>query len=199
MRRRKGIVLSVFLLALSRLPIEAQNSPAASTKQPVQQQGVAPSAQPAAKPKIDPAKEANIRKLLDITGARGLAVQSMDAMMKSIKPLLANSLPPGDYREKVIDLFVEKFRAKADSQQIVDLVVPIYDKHLSDEEIKGLIAFYQTPLGKKALSVLPEIALESRQAGEEWGKALGGDCMREVLAEHPDLANAMEAASKNGR
>jgi uncharacterized protein len=193
----KTTVLAVLFLALSVLLLHAQKPPATSSQQPAQQPGVAPPPGSSAQTKIDPAKEADIRKLLEITGAKALALQSMDAMLKSIRPLLASSLPPGEYREKVIDLFFEKFRSRVDAQQLLELIVPVYDKHLSHEEIKALIQFYETPLGKKTLSALPAIALESREVGEKWGQALGSDCMTEVLTEHPELKSALEAAGKN--
>jgi len=192
MKRHTVTTLAVLLVALGQMSIHAQHPQGASTHPAAQQK-----AEPAAQTKINPAKEADIRKLLDITGAKTIATQTMDAMLKNIKPALVGSLPPGDYREKLIELFFEKFHAKANPQLLVDMVVPIYDKHLSHEEIKALIQFYETPLGKKTLSALPVIATESREAGEKWGAALGQDCMREVLAEHPDLAHAMEAAGKS--
>jgi uncharacterized protein len=185
-------------LVLSLLPIAAQKAPAAKN-QPQQSSATsngAPGQQATQAPKIDPAKEADIRKLLDMMGTKAIAAQTMDSMLDGIRPVLANSLPPGEYKQKLIDLFFEKFHARADPQQVVDMVVPIYDKHLSHEEIKGLIAFYGTPLGKKTLSVLPAITAESGEAGQKWGENLGRDCMREVLAEHPDLASALEGASK---
>jgi hypothetical protein len=197
MKKHKTTALAALFLALSLLPLQAQNPPSNPTKQPAQPSAVAPAPESPAQSKIDPAKEADIRKLLEITGAKALALQSMDGMLKSIRPLLARSLPPGEYQEKLIDFFFEKFRSKVDPQQLIDLIVPVYDKHLSHEEIKALIQFYETPLGKKTLFALPTIALESREVGEKWGQALGSDCMTEVLAEHPDLKNAMEAAGKN--
>jgi len=147
--------------------------------------------------KIDPAKEADIRRLLDIGGTRAIAMQTLDEMTTSIKPLLTNSLPPGEYRQKLIDLFFAKFKAKADAQHIVDLAVPIYDKHFSREEINGLIQFYQTPLGKKTLTELPLLLTELRDAGQKWGQALGRDSMQEVLAEHPEMEQALKAAAQS--
>lgn len=81
----------------------------------------------------------------------------------------------------------------------MDLIVPIYDKYLSDEEIKGLIQFYQTPLGQKTLKVLPTVMSESREAGRKWGEGLGRDSMVEVLTEHPDLEKAMNDAKKTAQ
>jgi hypothetical protein len=120
----------------------------------------------------------------------------MDSMMGNVKPLITNSLPPGEYREKLVDLFFVKFQAKSDPTQLVDLGIPIYDKYFSHEEIKGLIQFYQTPLGQKMLSVLPKMTAEIVDLGQQWGADLGRQCMQEVLAEHPDLESAMEAAGK---
>ncbi|HMI51375.1 MAG TPA: DUF2059 domain-containing protein [Candidatus Saccharimonadales bacterium] len=65
----------------------------------------------------------------------------------------------------------------------------------SKDEIDRLSVFYATPLGKKSLSVTQkatfEIQMISMKQGEQWGR----ESMMEVLAEHPDLATALEAAS----
>jgi uncharacterized protein len=145
--------------------------------------------------RIDPAKRADIERLLELTGIKAIVASTMDSTMKSLRPLLISSLPPGEYREKLIDLFVDKFHSQADAQQVLELVVPIYDKHFSDEEIRGLIKFYETPLGQKSVSVLPQVSNEAREAGKTWGGNLGRQCMQEVLAEHPDIAEALKTAS----
>src|SRR5262249_33510500 len=113
---------------------------------PAQQKSAAPAAAPAAAAKIDPAKEADIRKLLDLVGTKALAAQSIETMTKSIKPVLTNSLPPGDYREKLVDLFFAKFSAKANLQHLLDMAVPIYDRHFLHQEISNLITFYPSPI-----------------------------------------------------
>jgi hypothetical protein len=146
--------------------------------------------------KIDPVEEADIRRLMELAGTRLLLTQMMDAMEKSIKPLMVNALPPGEYRAKLIDLFFAKFRSKAVPQQLLDLAVPTYDRYYTHEEITGLIQFYETPLGQKLASVQPKMSGELQDAGRTWGEGLGRDSMREVLAEHPELATAMEAAKK---
>ena len=81
--------------------------------------------------KIDPGKEAAIRKLIALSGGMNLANQMMDGMQKTLRPMLSNSFPPGDYRDKLIDLFFENFRAKANSQFMEDITVRAYDKYLS--------------------------------------------------------------------
>ena len=148
---------------------------------------------------IDAAKEADIRRLMSLVKVDSLITGMMDEMTTSIRPVLSNSLPPGDYRDKLIDLFFAKFKAKAEPKQIVDMAVPIYNKYFSDDEIKALIKFYETPVGQKAISAMPQLTSEMQQQGRAWGEKLGRDSMREVLAEHPDLADAMNAAITKGK
>jgi hypothetical protein len=145
---------------------------------------------------IDPAKAADIRRLFEVAGARALITQSMAGMEKNVRPMLLSSLPPGEYREQLIDLFFAKFHSKLDTQKFLDMAVPAYDKYLSHEEIKGLLQFYETPLGQKALTVMPKLMGELQEAGQKWGSELGRTSMMEVLAEHPELAKALEEAKK---
>ena len=147
-------------------------------------------------PKLDPAKEADIRRFMDVSGSSALASQQMQAVQQTMKPIMTSALPAGDYRTELVDLFFAKFQAKADTQKLLDLMVPIYDKYLTDAEIKGLIQFYQTPLGQKALQVLPKLMEEAQEEGRKWGQNLGQESMREVLSEHPELAKALEDAQK---
>ena len=41
------------------------------------------------------------------------------------------------------------------SKEMADIIVPIYDKHFTESDIDGLIAFYRTPVGKKFIKELP--------------------------------------------
>lgn len=133
---------------------------------------------------------------MDLNRFTVLAAQMMEGMEKSIKPLMVSSLPQGEYREKLIDLFFAKFQSKISSAQLLDLAIPIYDKYYTPEEIKGLIQFYETPLGQKLTSVQPKMSAELQDVGRKWGEGLGRDSMLEVFSEHPELAKALDSAKK---
>lgn len=152
----------------------------------------------AAKPaqKIDPAKDAAIHKLFEVQGTRKAMQEVIAGMTAGMKPTLVRSLPPGDYQEKLIDLFLQKFQANLKVDDLIDVAIPVYDKYFSKEDIAGLIAFSQTPLGQKMNSVLPKVIIETQTAAVGIGEELGRRSMLEVLAEHPDLAKALEEASK---
>ena len=187
-----SVVLGV-CLTLASAGTRAQGAPATAAKAG---QSATAKAGIAAQSKVDPAKEADIRKLLELVGTKAIVSQTMDSMSKSIKPLLTNSLPPGEYREKLVDLFFAKFTAKADVERLLDLAVPVYDRNFSHQEIRGLIEFYQTPLGQKAIATLPKVTAELQEQGRKWGEDVGKDCMVEVLSEHPELAEGLTAAQR---
>src|SRR5208337_822923 len=187
---KRLLSVATFLL-LGSAALRAQT---ARGPQGTPQQSPPPSAVSSDQKKINPVKEANIRKLLEVTGATAMMEQTMQGMEKNIKPLMTKALPAGEYREKLVDLFFEKFHAKLDLQKLLDLAVPMYDKYFSDEEIKGLILFYQTPLGQKALKAMPQLSGELMEAGSKMGEELGRQSMMEVLTEYPELEKAMEEA-----
>ena len=61
------------------------------------------------------------------------------------------------------------------------MLIPIYDKHFSHNDIKELIQFYESPIGKKYLEATPSITQESYRAGEEWGNKIGLDIINELI------------------
>lgn len=157
-------------------------------------QSTKPSAPTAPTPKIDPAKEADIRELMDTLEVKEMATKMMTNMANNLKPLLLHSFPPGAYRERLVHLFYEKFEEKVSAQKLLDLAVPIYARYLSDDDIKGLIQFYKTPLGQRWLKVRPKLQATLGPEARQWGQKLGREAMMEVLQEHPDLARQLNQA-----
>lgn len=193
-------MLFVWFIVLSLLSAEIQSR----SRQPLverqgRQQQVVYNNTSSGQASIDPAKEADIHELLDLIGTKRVINGLLERMVDGMKPLMISSLPPGEYRPKLVDLFIGKFRSKLDTTYLLRAAVPIYDRYFSHEEIKGLIQFYATPLGQKALRVQPNLTAELEGAGSKWGEEAGKQCMDEVLTEHPELATALEAAQKAGK
>lgn len=113
----------------------------------------------------DAATTAAIRKLLDLTGAARLAVQSMEAVMPAQRA--ANPQIPAVFW----DAFLA--HARRDMPQLVDSLVPIYAAHYTRAELEELVRFYESPLGKRLSEVQPRITQESIAAGQRWGAAIG--------------------------
>jgi len=120
-------------------------------------------------PKIDAAKEADIRRLMALTHTTLLDKQIIGAMEANVRPAITNALPPGEYRAKLVDLFVAKYKSKLNPEELKERAIPVYDKHFSAAEIKEMIRFYETPLGQKVLKEMPVVTAELQQMGQAWG------------------------------
>ena len=138
----------------------------------------------AKKPKDDPSREAtqapdapadsefrqDIRRLMELTGAGEMGTQVMDQMIGMFQQSNLG-VPPE---------FWESFMAEVDADELVELVVPIYERHLTHEDVKGLIAFYETPLGRKMVAKQPQIIQESMLAGQTWGQRIGEEVVSKL-------------------
>ncbi len=52
---------------------------------------------------------------------------------------------------------------------IYEMLVPIYKKHLTENEIVAMIEFYEADEGKSVVSNLPRIPADSMQVDVCWG------------------------------
>ncbi len=98
-----------------------------------------------------------------LTGAGELAVQVMNQMINSYKTAKPE-IPEKIWQDVMKEIKVDELN---------NLVIPIYDKYLAHDEIKEMIKFYESPLGKKLISIMPRIAQESMLVGQQWGRELG--------------------------
>jgi uncharacterized protein len=105
-------------------------------------------------------KEATIRKLIEVTGASQLGKQVMDTLFEQLKPL---------YPDVPAELWTE-LAALFTPAEVTELVVPIYDKHFEADELEALLAFYESPAGRKLLAKMPAVMQESVGVGNTWGQ-----------------------------
>lgn len=107
-----------------------------------------------------PAEVADIRKLLELTGSRNMVNQMKGELMAQFRQA-SPTLPTEMFDEMLAEMKPE---------DLEEAIIPIYVKHFTESDIKQLIAFYESPFGRKVMSKLPEIMQESNQVGAEWGQ-----------------------------
>ena len=121
-------------------------------------------------------KRVDIKRLIEMTGVLKIAQQFSNVMSEQITQAIKNArpdIPPEMFdivRDEVNQLVAESLY---DKNGFVELTIPIYHKYLTHNDIKGLISFYQTDLGKKVIEVMPALTQECMVAGQYWGQALG--------------------------
>ncbi|MFA9188687.1 DUF2059 domain-containing protein [Flavobacterium magnesitis] len=117
-------------------------------------------------------KSQKINQLLELTGSGKMATLMMDQMMESFK----NSY------SKVNEEFWEDFKNEVKAEDLEKMIIPIYDKHYTESDIDQLIAFYNSPIGKKMISTMPQVMQESMIVGQAWGKQIGEKVLEQLKA-----------------
>ena len=69
-----------------------------------------------------------------------------------------------------VDNFAEKLFEGMPIDEMVDAMVPIYQRHLSREDIEAILAFYSSPVGQKLLREQPAMMQEGMKVGGEIGR-----------------------------
>ena len=124
---------------------------------------------------VDVEHEEAIRDLMELTGALNIGMQFAEVIIGQITQSLQQANPdaPQDaftiIRNEVTAVINEEFEAG----NLEQLIIPIYAKYFTVDDIRVLLDFYNTPVGQKTLAVMPMLTQESMQAGQSWGISLG--------------------------
>ena len=127
----------------------------------------------AKKEAIDPKLEADIREMLKLSGQGEIGVQVIQQMVASFKTALPS----------VPKKFWDEFVKEVDAGEIIEMVVPIYAKHFTREDIKAMVEFYKSPVGRKMIAKQPQITMESMKVGEAWGQGISERLMKRLEEE----------------
>jgi hypothetical protein len=65
------------------------------------------------------------------------------------------------------DIFKDFFAKYFTYSALEDKLAELYAESFTAEELKDLIAFYQTPTGKKSISVMPELMMKGMAVGQQ--------------------------------
>lgn len=123
----------------------------------------------------DTAKVRLIRKL--VTTAR-LADQALQVIEQGIaSQRTTNPRIPAAFWDR----FLEQARARRG--ELEDGYVTMYDHIFTAAEIQGMIAFYESPIGKRFMEVQPQLMREGMALGQAWGARIGADVGRTLSAE----------------
>jgi hypothetical protein len=148
---------------------------------------------------IDPAKEADIRALMELVGARDIVQESMTTTSEQYREKLVATVPNNDKGQAFVNTFISTYQKKYDVDQFTEQLVGIYDKHYSDEEIKGLLQFYGSPLGQKVAAEMPKINHETQEAARAASSKAAKDSLQAVKDQNPDVGQSARLGSGQRR
>jgi hypothetical protein len=121
---------------------------------------------------LSPQKRADIERLLEMTGATKIGKQMTVVLAAHMAQSLKQSHP--EIPQKALDVLPEEVGAvfEAHIGTFLAAIIPVYHRYFTAEEIKGMIGFYSTDLGKKAISAMPGLMSESMVISQQWGQTL---------------------------
>jgi hypothetical protein len=107
-------------------------------------------------------KEERIRELMIMTGSGDVGIMIFDNMMNQFIAMFPD----------VPEEFWSEMSKFVNQNELIELIIPIYDKYFTANEIDELIDFYETDLGQKLIEKTPMITNDSMLIGQEWGTQL---------------------------
>ncbi|WP_407427912.1 DUF2059 domain-containing protein [Arcticibacter sp.] len=119
--------------------------------------------------------KSSLKKMIQVSGSE-LAYSGIVNQMISMFKQQQSNVPVE---------FWDEFAAEMNKDavgQLVDMLTPIYQKHLTEADLQSVISFYETPAGRKFAEKTPLITQESMLAGQEWGKQIGERVMEKLRA-----------------
>lgn len=147
--------------------------------------------------KISSEKRSDIIKFIKITGTQNVASIVANAVAGQVIDEMRGT---GQFPDRLLSIVQVEMQdcmnEQIQSGKFFDIFVPIYDKYFSHEEIKELILFYRTDLGKKMVRVLPSLTDESMIAGQKWGESLVPTAMERIEKRFKEEGYDLEELNK---
>ena len=88
---------------------------------------------------------------------------------------------PDEWWDRVIE--------KIDYEELNRLLIPVYARNFTVEELDGIVAFYRTPVGQSVLEKMPAVFEDSLLVGQHWGLSIAQEIMEDLEAEGYELSD----------
>jgi hypothetical protein len=113
---------------------------------------------------MDPVKAKDIGALLELVGERDTIQETATLATERYRQKVVEASASSERAQELTNTYLSEFHKKFDADAATAQLVGIYDKHFSDDEIRGLLEFYGSPLGQKVAAEMPKINRETQQA-----------------------------------
>jgi len=114
-----------------------------------------------------PAAVAAAKELVSLKGGAAMFDPLIPGVIESVKNAFVPTNPQlTPQLNEVANLLRKEYDSKR--AEILDGVSKIYAQHFTEQELKDLVAFYKTPLGKKMITEEPLALDQSLKAAQSW-------------------------------
>lgn len=116
-----------------------------------------------------PAKAAEESPAIELVRMMNLGENGKAAALVSFEPAIKQMQGQGIPDEGIVEIraAADRFFDKTlNDPEMSAEMAKVYERNFTPAEIKELLAFYKTPLGRKTLETLPKVMAESSKAGQ---------------------------------
>ncbi|MCI1647604.1 MAG: DUF2059 domain-containing protein [Bacteroides sp.] len=114
-------------------------------------------------------------KMMSVSGA----LASVDAMLPQMVTMMKQSAPT--VPESFWNGFLDKWKNNLGSR-LAAFYTPVYQKYLTIDDLKKIIEFYESPVGKKLGEATPAMNVEGMKFGQQLGMEIAADLQTELNA-----------------
>jgi uncharacterized protein len=136
---------------------------------------------------IDPVKDADIRALLELVGARDQVQESVHQTAEQYRERLLTSVPNSDKGQSFVNTTINEYEKRYDVDRVNEQLIALYDKHYTDDEIKSLLQFYGSPLGQKVAAESPKIFREIQETTRSEAAKAVKDALQQAKLDNPGV------------
>jgi len=116
-------------------------------------------------------------ELMEVMQVETQIKAGFDAMLPMINQIAQQMKLDQAGTEELIQIYRNWFDEDLDQKKLTDTMIELYMETYTKQEIKGLIEFYQTPLGQKTLEVMPMLTQKGAEAGMQEAQSKRGQLM----------------------
>jgi len=182
-------VLALVILYVGTFLIAIQGASQSAVQAASQKNGVNQSQLSRTAP-IDPDKEADIRSLMELVGARDMVQDGVAYSTEQYRERLLATVPNNEKGQAFVNSFANAYQKKLDIDQLTEQLIPIYDQHFTHEDIKNLLQFYGSPLGQKVAAEMPKINREIQSRSRAAGTRAAKEALQALKEENPQVGQS---------
>jgi hypothetical protein len=146
---------------------------------------------------IEPQLKADILHLFDVMHVKENLAGLARTIFQSMRSTIVASLPPTVNRDRIADAYLEKLLTLLQSPEYMDQTIAAYAKYFSDDDIKALIQFYETPAGQHFTEASPQLMADVVRIGQQFAFGNMERIWKELCQAYPELQGTAKVCPKD--
>lgn len=135
---------------------------------------------------VDPETAADIRRLIELNGTKAVGAQLLRSLLEPMRQMLLEKLAAHENGKQIVDRFIQLAESRASSEDFINILVPVYARHFSHEDIKSMIAFFDSPPGRRYVQEAPAYMGDVQEvASEHWNLIVKPEILEQMRKEFP--------------